>query len=210
MESVSILLHIKYATPFSGNSINLNSRKLKQKMGRPAGKLKIFPLLIMYLMAVSSCNKDETIGRKFGLVLTVDDGYVGQWYEYLDDLEAYNANLTFYISNYQQLSENEKSKLESISEKGHAIEFHGTHHISVDDYLEDHSVEDYLNEEILEGLVAMKNDGYMINHFAYPCGISNDTIDSLLLGHFLSVRKLVWADEENKLKDLQAAHRTPE
>ncbi len=73
---------------------------------------------------------------------------------------------------------------------GHEIGFHGTHHINAVKYLENHSIEDYLNYEIRPALAAMEKDGLHITDFSYPYGAHTSELDSVLLSKYFYFIKL--------------------
>lgn len=156
-------------------------------------------------LCLYGCNEDIKPGTG-GLVLTADDGYVSEWYEYLDFLNSFNSKISFYITNYSNLSSLDKVKLSRIDSMGHEVEFHGTNHVNFQNYILEHSIEDYLKYEIEDGLSALTQDGYNIKHFAYPYGPSNREIDSILIKYFTSVRKVTRIPGNKKLKRSESVY----
>jgi len=103
---------------------------------------------------------------------------------------------TFYISNYNKLSDAQKTKLKAIRVHGHEIAFHSTNHVDFLKCVDSTSVDRLVKEEIIHGLRLMNNNGFYPTTFAYPYGRHNDRLDKLLLKYFKSVRAL------NGTKDL--------
>jgi hypothetical protein len=128
---------------------------------------------------------------------------VNEWFEIMDFLYAFNAKISFYISNYQNISDTNKTLLSRIDSMGHEIGFHGTHPVNYNDYILTHTIEEYIQFEIEEGLDAMIQDGFDIRHFAYPYGPSCEALDSILTDYFVSIRKVCHISDRTELKRLK-------
>jgi PKD repeat protein len=138
-----------------------------------------------------------------GIALTFDDNAVTNWYAIQDLLKKYNAHATFYVSSFGGRSEDEINMLKTMKENGHEIAFHGAHHTDVNEYLSDHSIEEYLNYEIIPGIDLMKNAGLDPVDFAYPYGSENDDVTSVLETYFIHIRGTAYR-ESGKLKDVDS------
>lgn len=165
--------------------------------------MKVLFLFIFVIFILAGCEKEAPDNRPFGVVLAVDDGYIDQWYEYIDYFTEHDVRLTFYITRYPWFTPEQKEKVRQLEERGHEIGFHGTKHENAAEYIVKHSLEEYLQKEIFTGLDSMRADGFNVCHFAYPYGISNKALDTLLMNTFLSIRKISWISESKKVKDLE-------
>ena len=129
---------------------------------------------------------DPLPAGKGGIVLTFDDHNFSEWIAALPLLDKYGVKATFYISGpIDQIAV--KAALE-LKKHGHAIGCHSIHHLSAIKYSDQHSVEDYLQKEVLPQLVAFKAAGIIPTSFAYPMSSNNKATDDALLKIFRHVR----------------------
>ena len=125
--------------------------------------------------------------RRAGIALSLDDESVADWFALRDRLAEFDARLTFFISNYHRMTDEEREQLHQLEAEGHAIEYHGTHHVFATDYVEEHGLDAYMADEFWPDLERMRADGFAPTSFAYPHGDRNDVLDQALLQemHFL-------------------------
>jgi peptidoglycan/xylan/chitin deacetylase (PgdA/CDA1 family) len=125
-------------------------------------------------------------------VVTFDDNYVDNWYHYLPTLDSLGIRATFYISNYNRLTNDQKNKLMTIQNHGHEIAYHSVNHYNMVDYLYKyhHTMDELMQKEILPGLTLMNRDGFFPKTFAYPFGQHCGALDNALMRYFKSVRAL--------------------
>lgn len=141
---------------------------------------------------LASCRKTDRYGSitEPGIALTFDDDYVDNWYKYLPLFDSLGVKATFYISSYHNLSASQVKKLEEISQHGNEIAYHTTNHINIAKYLENHSEQELLQNEIYPDLIKMQQDGFNPVVFAYPYGSHNNETDKFLKPYFKSLRAL--------------------
>lgn len=125
-----------------------------------------------------------------GIALTFDDYNIDNWYKYVDLFDSLQVKATFYISNYNLLTNAQKNKLKDVQKRGHEIAFHSSNHVNFLNYASKEGTDKLIKKEINEGLALMNNDGFYPTTFAYPFGKHNDVLDKLLLKQFKSVRAL--------------------
>lgn len=151
-------------------------------------------LLSVLFFVDQSCNKKDIIttdgSTRGGIALTFDDNYIDNWYPNLNLFDSLGVKATFYISNYNKLTDAQKFKLRQIRDHGHEIAFHSTNHVDFLKCVDSTNVERLVKEEINRGLHLMNNEGFYPTTFAYPYGRHNDFLDKLLLKRFRSVRAL--------------------
>ncbi len=145
------------------------------------------------LLSSSSCSKKEAAAatdNKGGIALTFDDYSVSNWHTYINLFDSLRVKATFYISNYNKLTAEQKIKLHELQDHGHEIAFHSTNHVNFVKYVDSTSCDRLIKEEVANGLRLMNKDGFSPTTFAYPYGKHNDILDRLLLKQFKSVRAL--------------------
>jgi peptidoglycan/xylan/chitin deacetylase (PgdA/CDA1 family) len=140
------------------------------------------------------CAKFEKRGEcsHAGITLTFDDDRVDNWYQYLAFLDSAHVKATFYICKYNRFTADQKQKLAVIQSHGHEIAFHSTNHYNMLDYVykHKHTIDELMQNEIVNGLKLMNRDGFYPTTFAYPYGAHNGIYDKMLMRYFKSVRAL--------------------
>lgn len=155
------------------------------------------PCLIFLLLTLINCNfisnfcNTESKGPG-AIVLTFDDKYIRDWYTADSIFSIYDWKATFCVTAYGTLTENEKLKLMMLQNNGHEIASHGNKHLRATEYLSDHTMEEYTNEEILPSLNSMEYDGINISSFVYPYGSRSVEADVTLFNYFSVLRSTTW------------------
>jgi len=123
-----------------------------------------------------------------GVAITFDDNYVDQWYAIRPILNKYNAHVTFFVSQYAGLDQSQITKLKTLQADGNEIAFHGYNHEDAVTYLQSHTVDEYMNNEIINGVTLMRTDGFNPVDFAIPYGSDSPAANIALEGYFTHVR----------------------
>jgi hypothetical protein len=63
--------------------------------------------------------------------------------------------------------------LKELAADGHDIEAHGINHLNGIDYEAMHSAHDYVVDEIVPSIAALRADGYAVSSFAVPYSASD-------------------------------------
>jgi hypothetical protein len=124
------------------------------------------------------------------LALAFDDRDLEGWTALRPTFMHYGARVTFFTSEYPFLNATEKQELFDLAADGHDIEYHSTHHYNAADYANAHGVEQYINDDILPGLKAMRDDGWNPTMFAYPFGARTTATDEALKPLFTHIRAI--------------------
>lgn len=127
-----------------------------------------------------------------GLALSFDDTSVRAWYDLRSLFDRYGARVTFFISRYADLYDNEKAMVKQLAADGHDIEAHTVNHLNGPEYVEEHGMTAYLFDEVLPSIDVLRADGYEVSAFAYPFGARTDEIDKELLEHIPVLRSVTF------------------
>ena len=89
-------------------------------------RITYLTLLFLLFFVNQSCNKNDLTtsdgNTRGGIALTFDDNYIDNWYPNLDLFDSLGVKATFYISNYNKLSDAQKDKLREIKNHGHLVQ----------------------------------------------------------------------------------------
>jgi peptidoglycan/xylan/chitin deacetylase (PgdA/CDA1 family) len=127
-------------------------------------------------------------GSPAGIAITFDDQTVDDWYAIRGMLQQYNAHATFFVSNFGTLDQGQINMLRTLQTDGNEIGFHGLYHTEAAPYLQSHTVQDYLDYEIIPGIALMRDAGLEPSDFAYPGGSDTPSATEALQGYFGHVR----------------------
>ena len=149
---------------------------------------------VLTCMFFWGCAKFEKKGEfsRAGIALTFDDDRVDNWFKSLPFLDSAGIKATFYVCKYNKFTAAQKQKLAIIQSHGHEIAFHSTNHYNMLDYVykHKHTIDELVQNEIVNGLKQMNRDGFFPTTFAYPYGAHNGIYDKTLMRYFKSVRAL--------------------
>jgi len=161
--------------------------------------LILLPLLLIKCDLINNYCDTGASGNG-AIVLTFDDSHIDAWYKADSIFSIYNWKATFCVSAYGTLTENQKLKLLSLQNNGHEIALHGTHHYNASEYLSNHSMDEYIKNEIMPSLIEMQNDGLNITSFAYPGGVRSVELDLALFDYFPVLRGTTYDKISSKSK----------
>ena len=126
--------------------------------------------------------------RRPAFALAFDDNSVDLWLSIRDLLAAHHARVTFFVSRYAFLTDEQRAGLATLAADGNDLEPHSVRHLHPLAYVRDHGVDGYLDDEVLPSVAAMAAAGYSTTTFAYPFGQRTDALDDAVLGHVAKVR----------------------
>lgn len=151
------------------------------------------------------CRKDSTKPLGPGILLTVDKP-VDTWYYLKDFLKENNVKLTFYIEMYQDLQDTSKVKMKALMADGHEMAHHTSTHPHSDDYVKQYGIDAYMKKEIFAMTDSMKKDGFNPVTYAYPFGDCTTELDTRLLEHFNSLRKVLGTYMNKRIADMDQVY----
>ncbi len=123
-----------------------------------------------------------------GIALTFDDDSVDAWYAIRPILQSHGAHATFFVSNLANFDQTDINELLALQADGNEIAFHGYNHEDQIEYLQTHTLNDYMNNEIIRGINLMKSWGFNPVDFAYPYGSDDPSATVALESYFLHMR----------------------
>jgi peptidoglycan-N-acetylglucosamine deacetylase len=118
------------------------------------------------------------------VVLTFDDDFIEQWHGERERFAEHGVRATFFVTRFDQLTAEELEMLAELQDDGHEIGCHSLTHVDPDVYVEDHSVDDYLAEEVLPAVELMEQAGFAPTAWSYPWGGRGLEMDDKLQEHF--------------------------
>jgi peptidoglycan/xylan/chitin deacetylase (PgdA/CDA1 family) len=128
-----------------------------------------------------------------GFALSFDDAHIAEWWALRPLFQQYGARLTFFVTRYAGFDPTMKAQLRDLFTDGHAIEAHSVNHLRAPDYVTEHGLQAYLDDEALPSIELLVADGYPVTDFAYPFGSRTREIDRALLRHVERVRAVSFA-----------------
>ena len=137
------------------------------------------------------------VTTRSGIAITFDDNYIDEWYAIRDILQAHNAHVTFFVSNFASLDQAQINKLKTLQADGHEIAYHGYAHVDAAQYMQTHSINNYLENEIINGVNLMKSEGFNPVDFAYPFGSDDPEVTQALGGYFDHVRDTAYSWDDS-------------
>ncbi len=158
-------------------------------------KIIVF-ILIIFSVACDDSTSPLTEIPKPGFCLTFDDTSVNEWNNIMDLLDSNKVKASFFITLVYKLSKEELELLRKFQNDGHEIGCHGLNHIDAINYLTNHTIQEYLDIEIIPSMNILKDNGLNISTFAYPYGKNCDSLDTEMLKTFTALRDV--AEEQRK------------
>ncbi len=116
-----------------------------------------------------------------GIALAFDDNAVEEWLSIRDLLAAHGARVTFFLSRYSLLTDDEHAGIAQLAADGHDLEPHSVLHLHAKAYVRDHGVDGYVADEALPSMQVLHDIGYEPTTYAYPFGEHTAGTDDALL-----------------------------
>ena len=143
----------------------------------------------------------EPRARRAGLSLQFDDHDADGWFGIRDLLAAHGARVTFFVSRYDRMNERERGELRALADDGHDIEAHSVDHLVAPDYVEEHGLAAYLEDEALPSIERLRADGHDPIAYAYPFGARTSELDDALLEHVRVLRSVTFTYDAPVIAD---------
>lgn len=127
-----------------------------------------------------------------GLALSFDDTAISAWVDLRSLFDRYGARVTFFISRYAVIPDEQRAKVKLLAGDGHAIEAHTVNHLNGPQYVEAHGMKAYLDDEVLPSIDVLRADGYEVTSFAYPFGARTAETDRAILEYVPVLRSVTF------------------
>lgn len=167
-------------------------------MPSPSKLGSVLGLWLMLFMFVS-CQRSHT--RSSGVCISFDDRSIIEWHALMPLFKKYNASVTFFVTQFDSLTDREIQLLHEIETAGHEIGSHGAQHVFAGEYIRSHGYDRYLQDEVDQSISSMQAAGFDPQNFAYPHGSGFFLTDYLLLKRFRIIRTITLPQGE---KDITA------
>ena len=125
-----------------------------------------FYLLVLVILLICSCVNRKSY--RSGVVFTFDDRYLSEWYEASDFFNGYNIKATVFVARPQKRTRKQVVMLKKFEEDGLEIACHSMNHIDLSDFLTNHSLIDYINQEVKPAIEVMTQVGLKLVHMHAP------------------------------------------
>jgi Polysaccharide deacetylase len=142
---------------------------------------QMFTLADTYQLDYVTFSDMDSAHPHGALAFAFDDWSVAQWLSVRDILQAHHARVTFFVGKWQDLTADELRGVAQLAGDGHDIEPHSVNHVHALDYVSEHGVADYVAQEVVPSIEAVKHAGYTPTSYAYPFGEHDDAIDAAVL-----------------------------
>ncbi len=174
---------------------------------KPGKKIRFVSIAILLFLFNLSCEEivasKESSGNQAGYCLTFDDYFVPQWGTIKDILKDNDVNATFFITRIFLLSEHDIETIHELKEQGNEIGCHSWNHLNAIAFLQNHSIQEYINAEVTPAIQYMKKLNLSPTSFAYPSGFHTDSLDAELLKYFQILRSVTDTQRQPLTKNVE-------
>ncbi len=143
------------------------------------------------------------------ICLTFDDCDVKGWTAAIPLFAEYNAHALFSFSG--NITAEVISCMKALEAAGHSLGLHSVHHANAPEYMEEHGIQAYYDDEVAPQMEACLAAGLRPGSFAFPNNRFYDAALELLSPYFHHFRAGCGTLGEDamfvKMKDLNAEHR---
>jgi len=119
--------------------------------------------------------------RRGGVALGFDDQNVESWDAIRELLRTHGARVTFFVSRFAGLNEEQRALLAGLASDGHAVEAHSVNHLNAETLIPMIGLDAYIAEEVLPSITILEAAGYHPTTFAYPFGRNTEAADEEVL-----------------------------
>ena len=123
-----------------------------------------------------------------GLAFAFDDNATDAWLSALDIIEAHHARITFFVTRWPTMTDQDHANVHHLFDLGHDIEPHSVNHIHADEYVAENGLQAYVDNEVLPEQMLLNAEGFPSTTYAYPFGIHSAEMDTAILEHIQRVR----------------------
>jgi len=146
--------------------------------------------------------------NKPGVALTFDDTTVDAWFSQKSLFDKYDAKVTFFVSHFYSLEEEQIDKLRILENSGSEIGCHTYNHKGVERDFHNNPtrIEEYINAQIKPAYDGMIAAGFHPKSFAYPYGEHDENYDNAVKAYFPYLRSTYDFFEEKMFNQSAVFH----
>jgi hypothetical protein len=126
--------------------------------------------------------------RRAAIAFAFDDNSVDLWLGVRDLLQAHHARVTFFITRYERMTDEEHAGLLTLAADGHDLEPHSVSHIHAESYVQQYDLDAYVQDEVLPSFYVLDALGFTPTTYAYPFGEHTAAMDDAILPHVDKLR----------------------
>jgi peptidoglycan/xylan/chitin deacetylase (PgdA/CDA1 family) len=117
--------------------------------------------------------------NKAGIVISLDDAYLHEWFEADKVLSKYDWKATFCVCRIDSIGKQQLQKLHQLQDEGYEIASHGYHRYNAVTFVKANGIDQYIKQEIDPMIASMKRLNFNITSFAYPYGERSSELGSV-------------------------------
>jgi peptidoglycan/xylan/chitin deacetylase (PgdA/CDA1 family) len=110
-----------------------------------------------------------------GLAFAFDDQAVDAWMATRDLFAAHGARVTFFVTRFENYTDDMKAELVQLAADGHDIEAHSVNHLHAGSYVHEHGLDGYIADEVQPSIDILRTTGYAPTAYAFPFGEASET-----------------------------------
>lgn len=110
-----------------------------------------------------------------GFAFAFDDQAVDAWMSARDLFAAHNARVTFFITRFENYTDDMKTELEQLAADGHDIEAHSVNHLHSGRYVDAYGLDAYIADEVQPSIDILRTTGYAPTTYAFPFGEATES-----------------------------------
>ena len=151
---------------------------------------RLFTLADKYHLDYVGFDELDPGPPRAGVAFAFDDDAVEAWDSALDIVQAHHARITFFVTRWTELSDDQHAAIHHLFDLGFDIEPHSVNHIHADAYVAMNGLDAYLANEVVPSIEVLEAEGFPSTTYAYPFGIHSAAMDEriLALPHIARVR----------------------
>ncbi|WP_339734308.1 polysaccharide deacetylase family protein [uncultured Gimesia sp.] len=169
-------------------------------------RLTLLLLCFSLFLSIASAAEKSAAQKALpssGVVFTFDDRNMDQWVKQIPLFRKHNAKVTFFVDHFHTLKPQQIARLKKLQDAGHTIGCHGVKHRKAVDYVREHGIERYMEDEINPAVQRMTIAGLKPTAFAYPSSSRTPEIDQRLLKTFRHLRGGTGLPPTQRMRDLK-------
>jgi peptidoglycan/xylan/chitin deacetylase (PgdA/CDA1 family) len=124
---------------------------------------------------------EPTATPRAGICLSFDDDQIADWFAMRELLARHSARVTFFVTRYAGFTTEQRAMLHALYADGHSIEAHSVHHLNANDYIAEHGLQAYVDDEVQPSIDVLRADGFHPVAYAHPFGAHSYELDQALV-----------------------------